>query len=508
MLALSILGVALAGTGPTHAVQGLSAGTELGLTHGVAAGDVSAHSAVIWARSSAPARLVVEYAADAPGAAFVEREGGAAEEAGDLTAVAQLDDLVADTRYVYRARFQALDAAGQPVRSLPVEGGFRTAPEPESRRSIHFLFSGDVGSTNQCRAERGGYAIFGQMATLEPDFVIGAGDMVYADATCDPLNSRGFPEIPGDFPAISDPAVDWTDERQVREVFAAHWRYNRADSQVQRLLSRTALYQQWDDGDIGFDWGGGWSYLDDATRDRPGYEMVVRVGREQFIAYSPMAPFPNEPLRLYRSFRWGRDLELFVVDTRSYRSRNELLDRPENAKTMLGREQLAWLEQGLRSSSATWKLVSWCVPLSVGGDTWANGGDADPSSTAGFERELGQIFRFLDDQNIANVVIVTGDTHQPTFFRYALDANGDGDEVVVHELMAGPLASGSGKRQLWAYDLDPTFRPTVLYGEGGFVNFGHAWIEMNADGLPHLRAEIRGPDGKPRPGSLIDLTPR
>jgi alkaline phosphatase D len=509
LLAIASICLLTSGLGPGSVVLGQTVGEDPAITHGVAAGDVTDHSAVIWARSNMPSQLVVAYALDGSGDDFAERAGGKAEEIGDFTAIDRLDGLQPGSRYRYRAWFQTDDAAGQPKRSEPVEGTFRTAPAVDSRSPVHFQFGGDVGGTDYCRPERGGYALFGQMAALEPDFVIGAGDMIYAAATCGPVHARGFPEVPGDFLSIKDPAVDWTNERQVREVFDAHWRYNLADSQVQRLYGRTALYQQWDDGDLGFDWGNGWPYRGQESRSQDSFESVLRIGRERFIAYSPMAPFPDEPLRLYRSFRWGRDIELFIVDTRSYRSWKDLLDTPENAKTMIGREQLAWLEKGLRSSNATWKIVSWCVPLSVGSDTWTSGsGNVDPSTTTGYRRELGAFFRFLDDQNLTNVVVVTGDTHQPTFFRYELDANGDGDEVVVHELMAGPFASGSGKSQLWLYDLDPTFKPRVLYGEGGFNNFGHAWTEMNADGLPHLRAEIRGPDGKPRPGSTIDLTPR
>ena len=60
---------------------------------------------------------------------------------------------------------------------------------------------------------------------------------------------------------------------------------------------------------------------------------------------------------LYRSLRWGRHLELFVLDTRSYRDPNSALDSQQQPKTMLGSEQLAWLKDGLASSSATWKVI-------------------------------------------------------------------------------------------------------------------------------------------------------
>ena len=78
-----------------------------------------------------------------------------------------------------------------------------------------------------------------------------------------------------------------------------------------------------------------------------------------------MSDHPDEPYRIYRSFRWGRQAELFLLDARSYRSLNDLPDRADNEKTLLGREQLDWLRGGLARSSATWKIVSTDVPLSI-----------------------------------------------------------------------------------------------------------------------------------------------
>ena len=58
------------------------------------------------------------------------------------------------------------------------------------------------------------------------------------------------------------------------------------------------------------------------------------------------------------SFSWGPNLNLLILDARSYRSPNNLVDTAENNKTMLGDEQLKWLEQSLSNSSTTWKVVS------------------------------------------------------------------------------------------------------------------------------------------------------
>ena len=89
---------------------------------------------------------------------------------------------------------------------------------------------------------------------------------------------------------------------------------------------------------------------------------------------------------------------------------------------MLGNEQLKWLEQSLSNSSATWKVIS-SVPISVptganasilGRDGWANGNDlASFSYKTGFEREFHGLLKYLDDNNVKNIVFVTTDVHFP-----------------------------------------------------------------------------------------------
>src|SRR5207249_2217020 len=67
--------------------------------------------------------------------------------------------------------------------------------------------------------------------------------------------------------------------------------------------------------------------------------------------------------RLYRRFRWGRLLEVFILDTRQYRSLNRETDGP--GKSMLGAAQKRWLLDGVTSSTAVWKVVVTSVSLSI-----------------------------------------------------------------------------------------------------------------------------------------------
>jgi alkaline phosphatase D len=179
---------------------------------------------------------------------------------------------------------------------------------------------------------------------------------------------------------------------------------------------------------------------------------------------------------------------------------------------MLGAEQIAWLKQSLLRSESTWKVVSMDVPISIptgsnaqefGRDGFANGTANDFSATTGAEAELHDILTFADDNDIRNLVFVVTDVHFTMTIRYDFDANGDGDMLVLHEFVSGPLNAVAVPPPA----LDPTFNPTLLYAEGNLFNFSYVRIEPGTDGTTHLIADVRGPDGQQRPGSYVDLKP-
>lgn len=474
------------------------------LTHGVAVGDVTATSAVVWTRASAPGEMTVEIDDD-PALSEPRRFTARADAAADLTAQVEVDGLVPATRYHYR-----VGAGG----ATPVVGTFATAPAPGDPRPVSFIVGGDVGGQGYCRHAETGYAIFRAMAALEPDFFVANGDMIYADGACPAEGPGGWPNLPGDFPSIDDPRVDWTDVDQVREVFLDHWRYNRDDPHVRQFHARVPVYAQWDDHEVINDFGGGWASWSKAP-ERAGYPNLVAAGRDAFFAWNPIARHPAETGRIYRSFRWGRDVELFLLDARSYRSLNDLSERPDHPKTMLGEAQLDWLIDGLERSDATWKIVSSDVPLSVptgsqaelyGRDGFADGGPRwDGTSYAertGFERELRRLVGALDAADVENVVFVVTDVHFAMSLRYAVDVDVDGDLLVFHELLSGPL---NAVRADGPPRLDPSFRPVILFAEGDLFNFSYVRIGRRGGDVV-LEADVRDAGGAVRFGSRLELT--
>jgi alkaline phosphatase D len=201
----------------------------------------------------------------------------------------------------------------------------------------------------------------------------------------------------------------------------------------------------------------------------------MTAGRQAFREYWPIHTDLTDPHRMYRNIRYGADLELFLLDTRQYRSRNADPDGP--AKTMLGAAQLQWLLDGMTASTATWKVIVTSVPLSVpkggafavpGNDGWAGGMDG-----TGFERERQVIVDALLEKQVANVVFLAGDIHWVQANSYDPDQDGTAD---FHEFVSGPLSAKAGRLT----SPSTALHPNTLINEGGYDNFGLVRVSKEA----------------------------
>ncbi len=456
------------------------------LPQGFAFGDVKADSAVFWTRlPSGHGRLELREG----GAAFPHRRRSRPRAEDDFTTHVELAGLAANRRY--GLRLAALDGAGKELAVR--EGELRTAPGPSDRPDLAFVMSGDLGGQGCCRHPEKGYAIFQAMAALEPDFFIANGDLIYADSVCPPKNPDGQPNLESSYLDVSRQSARLARRRQdlrgVRRPLAlqpcrpplpaipvAHRDLHpvgrpRGDQRLRRPLERMAA----------------------RSRPAPATPTWSPRAAGRFSSTTRSARHPDEPKRIYRSFSWGPELELFLVDARSYRSDNDAADRPANAKTALGKTQVEWLKESLRKSPATFKVISNDVPLALptgsqsqlyGRDAFANGTSGDFAQRTGFESELVDLLTFLDRENIDNVVFLATDVHFAMELRYAIDLDGDGDLLHFHELIAGPL---SAVRTVTPFPLDPTFKPVTLFAQGDIFNFLFVRLEHGEGGVPTFR---------------------
>ncbi len=420
----------------------------------VTVGEVGPDRAALWARVAGGEPARVEYA-PADGGAPARSVELRPDPARDLTGRVTLGHLRPATRYAYRLR------AGAET----VEGSFATAPAPEDDAVVRLAWSGDLGGAGHCRDVEDGYRIFAALAARRPDLFLFVGDTIYADQPC-----GGAPHLAG-----ADFVASTLDE------FRAKHRYNRADRLVQGFFRRTPVFPVWDDHEVRNNFAG-------------SVEPLMPVARQAFFDYWPVAGPPGEPHRLYRSVRWGRHVEIFILDTRQYRSANGAPDGED--KTMLGAAQRAWLLARLPASDATWKLVVSSVPLGMftGGpaaDSWSNAnllGFARGNGT-GFVHERDRLLAALHARGVRNLVVLSGDVHHAELIRHAPFPG-----WAFHEFVAGPLAARRG----YPLPLDRSLGSRSLASLGWAYNFG----EIVADGR-RLTVRIVDPAGTVRAAVTI-----
>lgn len=398
----------------------------------VTVGEVTDQRAVIWGRGFQAGPLTVEAHPEGESTKVTALVRVSRER--DFTGKLLFTNLRPATRYLYRLRHGGVE----------VTGAFVTAPRRTDPRRVSFLWSGDLGGGKYCRHVREGYPIFRAMASLKPDLFLFVGDTTYADHRC-----GGPDRIPGyDFVATT------------LEEYREKHRYNRADPHVQAFFRTASVYAIWDDHEVQNNFAG-------------STEPLMPVGRQAFVDYWPILPPDEEPGRLYRKLRWGKLLEIFILDTRQYRSDNGQLDGPE--KTMLGPIQRRWLTEGVAGSDAVWKVVVSSVPLSVptgrnARDSWSNAtvwGLPEENAT-GFAMERDALLTMFRRRHVKNLVWITADVHHAEVIRHQ-----PWSDFFFHEFIAGPLSASRGRPR----PLDRALNPRSLFGLGETDNFGQVTVD-------------------------------
>jgi alkaline phosphatase D len=420
-------------------------------------GDVTSQSALLWLRTDGPMMVQIEWAPVAAwdlaskmatAVAPVARSPlFATGQETDFTLTIPFEGLTPATRYRFYVSVGAKGGEGISTEArVAARAEFSTLPDAKSHVPVIFAWSGDLGGQGRCRRGAVGYPIFDVMRAQQLDFFLFLGDTMYGDNLCpSPPNEPG-----ADFLATT-----------LAEYRARH-RDQRGAEALQRFLGSVPVYMIWDDHEVRNNFAG-------------PFDSQMPAGRQALREYWPIRRASDDPHRLYRTVRAGADLEVFILDTRQYRSSNSDQDGP--AKTMLGERQLQWLLNGLTESTATWKVIVTTVPLSVpkgggvavpGNDGWAGGADG-----TGFERERQVIVDRILGRKMKNVVFLAGDVHYVQANAY--DPNGDGT-ADFHEFVAGPLSAAPGPKTPARAGL----RPTTLINEGGYMNFGLIRVTKSA----------------------------
>ena len=223
------------------------------------------------------------------------------------------------------------------------------------------------------------------------------------------------------------------------EEFRESWKDYLGTEDMQLAYMRSGLYVTWDDHEIDDN-----SNFDRETMD-PGQLQKRQNAMDAFFEVLPIdAEGPD--YKLWRSFRWGLTAEVIVLDCRYER-------RPSQGLYM-SPDQLAWLQERLQNSPCHFKIIMNSVPITNmpgGWDLAAN------DRWEGYPAQRDALLQFIDDNQIDNVWLVSGDFH--VCFVSRLEPTGDSLSSRLREIAV--TGGNSNPIPDFAAPLDP---PQFMYG--------------------------------------------
>jgi alkaline phosphatase D len=444
---------------------------------GLQFGDPSGGAVVVWSRSDRPARMLIDWSYDEHFAEARRIVGPYALDATDFTARKDLEGFEAGSEVFVRVSFQSLN--NDRAISEPVTGRFVVPPLSkhddrgrddnggDDRTDVRFVWGGDTaGQGWGINTGFGGMKIYETMRQRRPLFFIHSGDNIYADGH---ISATATAEGGRIWTNIVTPEVAKVAE--TLDEFRGRYRYNLLDENVRRFNAEVPQIWQWDDHEIVNNWSPSKDLSGDPRYTEKNVPLLVARGTQAFLDYAPMRPFDaRESERVYRRYQYGRLLEVFVVDMRSYRGPNtaNLQTRPSDQTVFLGREQLEWLKAGLEDSRATWKVVAADMPLGLnvgdgvtasGAPRWEAIANGEPGAAKGRELEFVELLSHLKRRHVSNVVWLTADVHYCAAHYYDPNRAAFRDFDGFWEFVAGPLNAGS----FGPNTLDGTFGPQVVF---------------------------------------------
>jgi alkaline phosphatase D len=235
------------------------------------------------------------------------------------------------------------------------------------------------------------------------------------------------------------------------EVRSKFWLMN-------HFLATQPNYAIWDDHDYGWN---------DADRSFPGKDSALKV----FRGFWPNT-YEKDVKENYFTFRYS-DAEFFMTDGRWYRAAPG-----DTAGDFLGAKQLAWLEEKLSQSDATFKFI--CTGSQVIND------NQHGESYAHYPVERNKLLDYIAGHNIKGVIFLTGDKH------YTELSKRDWQGYTVYDFTSSPISSPViSRKMLRAFDNPYSIRKTVVYRK----NFGR--IKLSGDaGNRKCTLLTYGKDGK------------
>ena len=305
-----------------------------------------------------------------------------------------------------------------PLDVTPGDGGFVVLDVPGLTPSLRYRY---------CFVEVGGGKAIGRSPIGRFRAALGADELVPLSlgAVSCTKNDRAFDTIQrasaradfATFLLLGD--TTYNDGAKSLADYRKKWAENFSTAAYRSLRQNLPVTATWDDHEVENNW----------DPEKIGGNQLA-AARQAFFENLPLRRDPQAPERLWRRLRWGKTLELFVLDCRGER-------KPSTRKTAnaiyLSRAQMDWLKSGLKSSPAVFKVIMNSVPIAdfplaldlAADDRWE-----------GYAAQRTEILEHIEKESISGVLWVSGDFHIAAMGR--VSNKGLGQYAV--EVLAGPGA--------------------------------------------------------------------
>ncbi len=413
------------------------------ITHGPVVGGVTSTTARMYVRTTQAMALTVELSADSMFASGVITVTDSTVASRDSSVIIPISGLQPYTTYYYRVKNQGVTDT--------LSGHFITFPNPDEEGHYEWVVV-------SCQ-EYGTYNAFNAIHDQQPALLLHTGDWTYPDYM-----------IPGDY------RTDWAKVQQ-------SYRMRYSEKNMPKVLRSTVTDYVVDNHD-----GAG-------ARDNvqsPNFYIDSLGNVVNYISYDPVPAqgfknvfdgyYENFPAfkmvdstqGMYHSYKYG-NAEVFFVDVRNcgngldstfrYDSvQNYWYLDPRPGQTLLGQQQLAWLKNGLKNSTADWKFIVSGVMFNrkfrkiiefamvLQNAQFAIGGQSGTGfrlahslawNWAGYPAEQDGLIDYLNDEGIEDVIVLSGHVHT--------NVMDDGFNSGLPELNTGPVA-GTGPELTYYVD--------------------------------------------------------
>ncbi|MHC4441047.1 MAG: alkaline phosphatase D family protein [Planctomycetota bacterium] len=331
----------------------------------------------------------------------------------DFTHQFKLKDLIPGTVYAYTAETAGPD--GKAKHGI-LQGKFETAARPNEYMDVTFTVI--TGQAYKDLDHPDGYHIYEAMGKLKPKFIVPTGDTVYYDN-----------EAP-----------------VARTLALARYHWHRMYSLPRHIKFHLQVPGYWMVDDHDLICNDFWPGMDTKLSNSM-LPMNFEKGKRTFREQVPMGE------KTYRTYCWGKGLQVWLVEGREFRSANDMPDGP--GKSIWGAKQKQWLMKSLMASDADWKVLISQTPI-VGPDRPK--GKRDNYSNTAFAHEGNEIRRWFQKHLPDNFFVACGDRH----WQY----HSVHPETGVHEFSCGPA---SDKHAEGTPGYDPVYHK-YHNKKGGFLS--------------------------------------